>query len=321
MRQVLTRLGLGYGAKGVAIASSLSDTLALSLYLYTLSKQRLLFSPKPSLSLVFSLSSWREQLGKLERSWRENILPMLKNALSMQLRSIALHIAILSIAKTIHALDTQSGVAAAAHSLALNLYLLGSVPAMTFNMVSTVIVPKELAKAKALIESDRETETVTETETETQKAFYRVRSVANRLIFWGGLLGLLLSVTHASLAQRFIQSVTPLQSVQDAAKSPALIGALLQVINALVFVFEGIQQGTQSYLPIAIATALGTLLMLIGLKGYVYFGGEHTVGTVWGCYVILAVVRLMGAALYHYVTGPLAPRMIKKQSESHIKRE
>ena len=291
------------GAQGAAVATNIADVLSIVLYLVMLTRRGLLQWDKVFLTL--------QSTGK---SFRQNILPLLTSGASMQLRSIALHTAIISIAKTIHALDT-TGTAAAAHSIALQMYLLGSVSSMSFNMVSTVIIPVELAKAKARVNElneltlqDNENEIMKEKE----KAMYRVRSIANRLITWGSLLGLTLSILHFSLADPVIRWLTPIQDVRNSAKAPALVGAMLQFLNALVFVFEGIQQGTQSYLPIAISTAMGTTALLFGLNYYSKLGYEHTVGTVWACYVILAMFRLFGASMYHYITGPLAPRMIRK---------
>jgi Na+-driven multidrug efflux pump len=64
------------------------------------------------------------------------------------------------------------------------------------------------------------------------------KSTVNRLMSWGLVLGCALGLLQILLLPA-IRSATPLQEVRDAAKIPAIIASVLQVINGLVFIGEG----------------------------------------------------------------------------------
>ena len=57
-----------------------------------------------------------------------------------------------------------------------------------------------------------------------------------------------------------------LPDVQQAARLPSIIGALLQILNGVVFVGEGIQQGNQAFVSLAVTTAVASLGMLGSLR-------------------------------------------------------
>ena len=44
---------------------------------------------------------------------------------------------------------------------------------------------------------------------------------------------------------------TPIAEVQRAARVPSMLGAVLQLINGITFIGEGVMVGTQSFAPLA----------------------------------------------------------------------
>jgi Na+-driven multidrug efflux pump len=64
------------------------------------------------------------------------------------------------------------------------------------------------------------------------------KTTVNRLMSWGLVLGCALGSLQILLLPA-IRKTTPLAEVRDAAKIPAIIASVLQVINGLVFIGEG----------------------------------------------------------------------------------
>jgi CBS domain containing-hemolysin-like protein len=91
---------------------------------------------------------------------------------------------------------------------------------------------------------------------------------------------------------------------------PAIVGALLQSINGVVFIGEGIQQGNQYFGSLAISTTVATIGMLISLK---LFG--QTLFGVWASFGIFNLIRLVGVLQHHFITGPLAPKQLGTETE------
>ena len=91
------------------------------------------------------------------------------------------------------------------------------------------------------------------------------RGLANRLLAWGLLAGIALGFAQLA-AVPLLGALSPLEDVQRAARVPSIIGALLQSINGLVFVGEGIMQGTGSFLRLAAGNAVATGGMLLALQ-------------------------------------------------------
>lgn len=66
---------------------------------------------------------------------------------------------------------------------------------------------------------------------------------------WGLVLGSLLGAFQLLLLP-FISVFTPLKEVQLAARNPSIIASVLQVINGLVFIGEGVMQGCGDFLQV-----------------------------------------------------------------------
>ena len=99
---------------------------------------------------------------------------------------------------------------------------------------------------------------------------------------------------------------SPLPEVQSAARLPSIIAAALQLINGVVFIGEGIQQGNQYFTQLAAISAVAAGGMLLSLR---MFGG--TLAGVWGSFAVFNFIRLGGVLYHHFFDGPLSHRNIE----------
>ena len=264
----------GMGVAGAAAATCVSEIVSFFLYMRQLASKNML-----NISKMFKVPSW------------ESLKPMLLGGLGVQMRAVALNIAFLSVTRTTQALDT-TGTAAAAHSITIQLWQLGGVVLLALSTCASIIVPREIAKAQ-----------------KEKVGLAGARNAANRLLLWGLILGLTLGGLQLG-ALPLLKAFSPLPEVQQAARLPSIIGATLQIINGIVFVGEGIQQGNQYFGSLAACTAIAATGMITYLKYY----GTSLVG-VWASFAIFNLVRLCGVLYHHFHHGPLAPSKINYKNE------
>lgn len=268
----------GMGVSGAALATCVSEVCAFLLYYQQLYRKKLL-----------SLSQFRKfpSLGVLK--------PMLLGGLGVQMRAVALNIAFLAVTRTTQALDAK-GTSAAAHAITIQLWQLGGVVLLAFSTVASIVVPSEVAKAKKDGKSSAE-------------AYRSSKVMADRLLTWGAVLGVVLGAVQL-LCLPLLKGFSPLPEVQEAARLPSIIGAMLQVINGVVFIGEGIQQGNQAFTSLAACTAVATAGMLTSLR----FFGTSLAG-VWASFAVFNGIRLLGVLRHHFFTGPFATS--SKQASKH----
>jgi MATE family multidrug resistance protein len=267
---------LNKGVAGAAIATCISEIVSVILYIKGMASRNMV-----RIKDVFALPKW------------ESIKPLVVGGLAVQLRGIGLNIAFLAVTKTTQALDT-TGVSAAAHAITIQLWQLGGIFLLAFSSVASVLVPNELNRAGV----DRVT------------GLHNAKATADRLLRWGIVLGFGLSIVQI-LALPMLKIFSPLPDVQDAARLPSVIGAALQIINGVVFIGEGIQQGNQGFNSLAVVTIIASLGMVTSLK---LFGSSLT--GVWGSFAAFNLIRLAGVLRHHYISGPLAPAKILAASVS-----
>ena len=128
------------------------------------------------------------------------------------------------------------------------------------------------------------------------------KRVADRLLVWGFAVGVVLAVLQAG-ALPFL-GVFSSSQVQEQAKMPCIIGRVLQPLNGVVFVGEGLMQGHQAFLRLAAGMFVSTGAMLIALNLY---GASPRV---WFCFTVFNTFRLFFGVRHHFFDGPLAPRNI-----------
>jgi putative MATE family efflux protein len=228
----------------------------------------------------------------------KNLAPLIVGGLSVQSRAIAMNLAFLAVTRATQALD-KTGTGAAAHAITMQLWQLGGVILLAMSSVASVIVPTELARNK------RVTDKVT--------ALRIARATANRILSWGVLLGSFLGCVQLACLP-LLTVFSPLAEVQQAARLPSMIGAALQIINGVVFIGEGIQQGNQYFTQLAVTTAFASAGMLVCLRAY-----GHTLAGVWGSFIVFNFVRLLGVLWHHFYDGPLALRNIEKERVAALK--
>lgn len=147
--------------------------------------------------------------------------PLLVGGFGVQLRAVAMNIALLTVARTTQGLDS-TGTTAAAHAITIQLWQLGGVFLLAMSTVASIIVPSEVAKGGK--------DGISEVE-----ALESARSTANRLLTWGVLMGGVLGGLQIACLP-LLNVFSPLPEVQAAARLPSIIGAALQLLNGLVFI-------------------------------------------------------------------------------------
>jgi multidrug resistance protein, MATE family len=260
------------GVAGAALATCISDVVGCILYTSALYRKKMI----RDFSKIFRFPSL------------EAIKPILMGGLGVQMRAVALNIAFLGVTRATQAIDV-SGTAAAAHSVTISLWQLGGTVLLAWSSVASIIIPNELAKAK------RENKT-------GMASIANAKFAAERLLSWGLVLGVVFSILQIACLP-LLTVFTKNKAVQQAAVIPSIIGALLQIINGVVFIGEGICQGTQSFNYLAKSTFFATAGMLTSLK---YFG-KSLIG-VWGSFAVFNGIRLLAVLRHHFVEGPFGSK-------------
>lgn len=138
---------------------------------------------------------------------------------AVQLRAIAINITYLAVTRATIQIDA-TGTSAAAHTISLQLWQLGTIILYALSSLATIFIPQALNKKDA--QGDPKAE---------------AKKVANRMLWWGTASGAVLGVLQL-LALPLLVLFSPLPEVQEAARVPAIIGAVLQISNGVGFVGE-----------------------------------------------------------------------------------
>jgi putative MATE family efflux protein len=199
---------LSLGVPGAAWATLAAEIISAAIYVSLLRKRNLIL--------------WRKIIKP--PSWA-SLEPLLKGGLALQLRNLSLNLTFLAVARVTQSID-RSGVAAAAHAMAIQTFQIGGIVLLALSTVAQTVVPNAMFERH-----DKET-------METVGGLEYAKATVNRLMSWGFVLGCALGSLQILLLP-VIRKATPLQEVRDAAKIPAIIASVLQVINGLVFIGEG----------------------------------------------------------------------------------
>ena len=203
---------LKMGVSGAALATLIAEVCAAVLYTVLLFKKKFISLPK-----LFKLPKWSQ------------LEPLVRGGFAMQLRLIAMNITFLAVARVTQGLD-PTGVAAAAHALALQTFQMGGVVLFALSTVAQAMIPADMVPKKDEITG------------KVQGGLQTARATSNRMMTWGLLSGVLLGALQIA-ALPFIFKATPMQDVRSVAKTPAIIASVLQAINGVVFVGEGVMTG------------------------------------------------------------------------------
>jgi Na+-driven multidrug efflux pump len=134
---------------------------------------------------------------------------------------------------------------------------------------------------------------------------WEARKATNRLLAWGLLFGFVLSGVQLA-AVPIVNVFTSVEEVRHLARTPAAIGACLQVLNGIGMIAEGIMRGHQAFGALAVVSALASAAMVLTLGRI----GNTLVG-VWTAFSVFTAVRVAGALAHHLFFGPLSGRSLR----------
>ena len=269
---------LAMGVPGAALATLAAEVISAVFYIYLLRKRDLI--------------RWRRLIRP--PTWK-SLEPLLKGGAALQLRNLSLNLTFLAVARVTQSID-QTGVAAAAHAMAIQTFQIGGIVLLALSTVAQIVVPNAMVE-RYDAESKR-----------TIGGLEYAKSLVNRLMSWGFILGSVLGTFQIALLP-VIRQATPLQEVRDAATMPAIIASLLQIINGLVFIGEGVMIGTGSFMQLSLSTLAATIGCLWALHVF-----PPVVGLtgVWLGFGVFNFIRLAGVWIHQTRNGPLSRRKMNQ---------
>ena len=260
------------GVSGCAMSTLVAEIVSAITFVTLLTKRNLI-----KFSKIFRFPSWSV------------LAPLVKGGMALQLRMVAFNITFMAVARVTQSLD-RTGVAAAAHEMALQTFQLGGVVLMALSVVAQTMIPGDLFS------------------TEKNGGPKAARATSNRMMSWGLILGGLLGAIQIAVLP-WIEMATPMEDVRLAAHSPAMLASVLQLINGLVFIGEGIMSGCGDFMYLAISTLIATGGCLGALR---VFPQRFGVTGVWMGFAVFNAMRLAGVAYHQLRWSKLAPRNIRK---------
>jgi Na+-driven multidrug efflux pump len=266
---------LAMGVPGAALATLAAEVISAIIYMVLLRKKELIRWSK-----LVKPPSWK------------SLEPLVKGGLALQLRNLSLNLTFIAVTRVTQSID-KTGVAAAAHAMAIQTFQIGGVVLLAISTVAQTIVPSAMV------------ERYDEEAKETVGGLEYAKATVNRLMSWGFILGCILGSAQLLLLPA-IRKASPIQEVRDAAKLPAIIASVLQIINGLVFIGEGVMIGTGSFLQLSFNTVVATAGCLWALK---VLPPKFGLGGVWLGFVVFNFLRLVGVWIHH-TKGPLSRRVI-----------
>jgi len=272
---------LAMGVPGAALATLAAEVISAVAYLYLLRKKEMIRWSK-----VFRLPSWAK------------VQPLLKGGAALQLRNVALNLTFLAVTRVTQSID-ETGVSAAAHAMAIQTFNLGGFVLLALSTVAQTVVPNEL-----VVKKDKKGNAIS-------GGVLDCRTLVNRLMAWGFILGVVLGGLQIGLLPVITKS-TPLKEVRDAALMPSILASVFQVMNGLVFIGEGVMVGCGNFLQLSLSTIVATIGCLQALRTFPQMYG---VTGVWMSFGVFNSLRLAGVWIHQSRTSPIAWRKIRKMEQ------
>lgn len=270
------------GVTGAAFATLLSE-FASAIIFTTMLYRRKMITP----SKMFRLPKWAK------------LAPLLQGGAALQLRNFALNVTFLAVTRVTQSID-ETGVSAAAHAMAIQTFQIGGIVLLALSTVAQTVVPNAMV------------EKVDEKTGEKSGGIFAAKDLVSRLMRWGLILGSILGSLQTLLIP-YLQKSTPVIAVREAARVPALLASLYQVINGLVFIGEGVMVGCGSFLQLSLSTLVATIATIFALKE---FPKDFGLTGVWMSFGIFNSLRLVGVFIHQKINGPLAWRQTSKINKS-----
>lgn len=268
----------GLGVRGAALATGASEVAAALIYAVLLAKRNVV--------------QWTKRHFWANPPSLSQLAPLLIGGAGVLSRSIAMNAAFLSVTRATQSID-PTGSAAAAHTIAMQTWQLGGVVLFALSAVAAILVPSKLNAPISDGGGKR-----------------AAKQAADRMLGWGLTAGVFLALAQLA-AIPMLKVFTPVQSVVDAAKAPAVIGAVLQIMNGVTFVAEGVMQGHAAFFRLALHAVLASSAMIASIH---HFG--HDLVGIWLSFGVFNFIRLVGAMHHHFVSGPIAPKQLKKEQSA-----
>ncbi len=171
----------------------------------------------------------------------------------------------------------------AAHQVASQLWLLFALLIDAFALAGQSLVAEHLGAGRSAI----------------------AREISDRLLQWGLAVGVVLAVGlwAGGPAWSALFDLEPPVAAQLAAVLP--IVALMQPLNALVFVWDGVFMGAERFAYLASTTVFATTLTLAGLAVAWHLGAGLT--GIWLCMVLLIALRGITQAARYFGPATILP--------------
>ncbi|CAE7198368.1 SAMS2 [Symbiodinium sp. CCMP2592] len=215
----------------------------------------------------------------------KTIRSILNSGFAVQVRSMSTNLMFLFAVRRVTAID-PSGVQAAAYQVTQQFWNLGGFISLALSSAGSGLVPTKY----------------------WGQGVDEARHLADRLYLWGCCLGVCLcGLQLASLP--LVGFMAPIKAVQQAARAPAILAAMLQILNGAVFAGEGILLGLKAYRWLAATSFIGCALMVSTL----YIFGEDALTGLWIGLFLFNISRLTGSLSHRFRFGPLARRAASAQ--------
>lgn len=252
------------GFLGAAIATAVSETASGLTYLRLLLKERL-----AQVKLLVKPPSLK------------SLAPLVLGGTSMLGRQMAINVGIVAAARRAQILD-PSGVAAAAYGIVMQMYSVGIVIHVAMQGTAAALVPSTRARS----------------------GDDGARRMADRTFVWGTIVGGLLGMIQVVALPWLIPAFSTLPEVQEAARLPGLMTALLHLVNGPVFAGEGVMLGLGSYRDLMLITAASVSTLVACLSTPM---GQALNGVLISK-LLFCSVQAVGVVWHYLKVGPLAVR-------------
>ncbi|KAL7529245.1 hypothetical protein ACHAXR_002867 [Thalassiosira sp. AJA248-18] len=262
---------LAMGVPGAALATLAAEITSASSFLILMLRRKMIRWSK-----LLTFPSWSQ------------LKPLLEGGAALQLRNVALNLTFLTVARATQSLD-DTGVAAAAHALAIQTFQIGGIVLLALSVVAQTIVPNEL---------------IEKIDAKTGKRHggkRAAKNVVNRLMSWGFVLGTGLGALQLLLLP-ILQKSSPLEEVRQAAVIPSILASVYQIMNGLVFIGEGVMVGCGNFFQLSMSTVVATVAAMISLNTLPKLFG---LTGVWMSFGVFNTFRLAGVYL-HQTRGQLS---------------
>jgi len=267
------------GVTGAALASLSAEFISALTFAYVLWKRNMIKGSK-----LLKLPSWSQ------------LSPLLKAGAALQLRNFSLNVTFLAVTRVTQSID-KTGVAAAAHALAIQTFQLGGIVLLALSTVAQIVVPSELVERIDPVTGVK------------SGGIHACKSAVNRLMSWGLILGVILGGLQV-LFLPLLNKATPLIEVRQAAMVPSYLASAYQIINGLVFIGEGVMIGTGNFWQLSVNTFIATLATLWALRT---FPSVYGLTGIWMSFGVFNTIRLLGVLKHQLYTSPIARVQIAKQ--------